>query len=434
MDTGTDNMLGELKIIRTNLPEQMAKQTAKVLQKTYEETLLEATNEKLKNKASGSLPFEYSSDWEDEEFQDGTQVDAADDVSGLLLALQFSSRIPILKDKARSITIDKKGKKVDEGGSAATQVNAAYGQKGQTELKSTIAMHPKQEASGHPKTTSAMAAGPAPKGGDFETSKKPMPETIKPVGRKAAKIASTSSAAILREEVQRLAAANPSMVSTMQPNPTQQSKKRGAPGGTKSQSVLAKPADKASSIKDAQTAATQPKQGQNASRPSTQLKPGSSSTSLAAAVVNPLLGNEPNQSPISAPSPMWYFTGRSGGPPTPNPPPQTQCANPTQPPAPVPTTPHYGYSDAEFVYSYATYRYNSIEAMADYMDRSLLHSCRRRDCVQAPGLQADGTFRFYRPPPVLTFQRPYGPGLAEGATPPRRRQEGRRINYYDNNN
>ncbi|KAF8428087.1 hypothetical protein EV426DRAFT_586400 [Tirmania nivea] len=187
----------------------------------------------------------------------------------------------MVKDKAKKITIDEKGKKKADGVVGTTvQGNAAYGQKGKMELRSTIDICQKHEATGRSKTSSAPA-GPAPKGGHFEISKPP----FKHVCPQAEKKALTSSAAILREEVQRLAAANPSMVSMMQSNSlqaTQQSQKRDIRGKTISQSVLAKSA--------AQTTAPQPKQTQPTNRPSSlQLKAGStgsSSTSAAPAATN----------------------------------------------------------------------------------------------------------------------------------------------------
>ena len=467
VDTGTDDMFGHPQVLCMNLPEYIAKETALVLQKTYEEALLEATNEKLEDEVSDNPSPDSSSEWEDEEFQDAIRVGAINDVPGLPPALQLSSRIPMVKDRAKKITIDEKGKKkVDEVVStvASAQGSVAYAQKAQKEWKSA---YQNQEANGNSKMTTA---GPAPKGEGFENPKplldirprQPLPETLKHAGPQTEKAASTSTAAILREEVQRLAAANPSMVSTMQPNPpqaAQQSKKRGIEV-LEPQSVLAGSAG-GSPVKGAQTTAPQPKQAQPANRPSgSQCKPGSTgstSTFAAPAAANTPFGDQPNQPlppqfmpalPAQAPAPpqMWVFTGRSGGPPTPNPSPKTQY---TQPPlllplAPAPTTPttpmanegqspRDAYTNDEFLHSYTTYRYGNMEAMTDYMERSLLHSCRRRDCLQAPGNQADGTFRFYRPPPALTFQRPYGPGLLEGPIPPCRREEGRKIkkSYYD---
>ncbi|RPB27319.1 hypothetical protein L211DRAFT_846146 [Terfezia boudieri ATCC MYA-4762] len=458
----------------------------------------------LAQESSGSFTPDNSSEWEDEEPEDEPRL-GYHYVPGLPPPMQLSSRVPMVKGKAKSITIDsREKKKADEVVSTATLGNAACWL---IVLKST---------------TFEIYKPPL-------DARQPLPETIKQIGLQTEKTASTSSAAILREEVQRLAVANPSMVSTMQSKATKQLGKRRIEGGTKPQSVLANPAqEKASSVKMAQTTATQPKQTQTATQtkqthtaaqmkltqfatqtkqtltatqmkqpqtatqmkqtqpatqlkqtqPATQLKqtqiatqtkqtepatqpkqtqpasrslelqfkPGSTGTSTifaAPAAANAPFGNQPNQQPTPAPqaqtptpSPMWHFTGRSGGPPTPNPPPKTQHSQ--QAPAPIPATSNGGqssgsnYTDDEFLHNYATYRYANMQAMTEYIERSLLHSCNRRECFR-PGIQADGTFKFYRPPPTLTFTRPYGPGLAEGATPRRRRQEGRKIkeSYYD---
>jgi len=431
VDTGTDDMFGHAQILGMNLPEYIAREAAQVLRKTYEEALLEATNEELED-----------DEWE-EEFEDGVCMGTIDDVPGLPPAFQLSSRIQMVKDKAKEITIDGKWRrKAGEVVSTVVQGNIRHKQKGEMEVKSTVAMHQQEGASGRSKMT---IAGPAPKGEGFEVTKpsiearKFLPETPGHTVPQTEKTASTSSAAILREEVQRLAAANPSMVSTVQPNlpqEAQQPKMRDI-GGTRSQSVLPKPA-----MQGAQTTAPKLRRAQSANRPpGPQFKPGSLSTSTAPAAANTPPGKQPNQSAARPPTapPMWVFTGCSGGPPTPNPTPQTQRTQPPPPPAPAPTASDEGqmygstYTDDEFLHNYTTYRYGSMEAMSDYMERSLLHACRRMDCLQAPGNQLDGTFRFYRPPPLLTFQRPYGPGLAEGPFPPRRREEGRKVkkSYYD---
>jgi len=452
VDTGTDDMLGKPYVLSINVPAAMAQHILEVLQQTYEEAILKATNKPLKeNPSSIPRPDQQTSDWEAQEFQHRTGADAVPDIPGLPAALQLSSRIPVAKDKAKGITTKEKGKKkMDERGSTAGQ-GPADAPNGQWELESSTTIHKKQEARGHPKIASATEAGFATKDGEFKTAKLPlaaqrsMPESISSVGRNT-----NSSADIFREGPHSLATANPMMVSTMGLNPpqaTQQSTEQKGQWGTKYQSMLAKPAENSSSITDAQASPTQPKQQRTASGSSgVQLKPGCTGFSGTSARAPPGLQGTSARAPpglqapkstaapppqTPAPPPMWCFTGRSGGPATPNAPPQTQFGHPT-PPATVPATSDEAAEAThdEFLQNYITHRYSTMEGLADYMDRSLFHSCRRRDCIQAPGIQADGTFRFYRPPPALTFYRPYGPGLAEGPTPSRRRPDGRR-NYYD---
>ena len=412
VDTGTDNINGRPQIIYTHLPECIAKQTAVVLRKIYEEAVAEATNRGLESKASdtdtGSKGTEKGEEPKD------APVGATNEASR---SLQLSSRVSMVKGKARSITINKKGKKVaNQAESTVAQGNAAPRQDGQPRLNAT---HQKQEASGHPGMTSAIA-GPALHDGDFGIFKlslytqQPLPETIKPVDPQAA---STSSAAILREEVQRLAAANPSMVSTIQCSPPQaipQSKKRDSKGGTTSQSVLAVPES------DAQTVETQRKQAQPGNQPlSPHSNPGGTTPTVDQS-------DEYLPEKVPVPPPMWHFTGESGGPPTLSPRRGAAASNEGQR---YPST----YSDDEFLHSYATFRHGTMEAMTDYMERSLMHPCRRTNCLLAPGIQVDGTLRFYRPPPEMTLRRHYAPGFAEGPLPPRRRQEGRKVkkSYYD---